>query len=512
MRLKTNIIRNTAIKLWLAVTVALLCLIVGAKPVQAYDNQAFLRVNGNDIVKEGELIINKVNGVKGTAVYDEKTNTLTLTNFVSTTGVGSGIAFQYMGDLTIVLKGTNTLNVAGEGIGMRQPKDDADSLLICGGGTLNISAGSWEKAASGINIDNAGLTIEDCTMNISASYGSFGVAKDLTIKNSNIKVVRTGYGVVNDPNQNNNIYNERHAYPAVSVYGMLVMENSTLDATGINFGIMLDKIPVFNGKVSVTDENGTALNLVKLHIPLAWMNGYTESFNYAYSTSTAEDVYYFDETPNRVIIKALNEANKPTGNGTTNGGSIEIGEGEKCWTINNAYYVGKASTGKVSYAGPVNKNVTKITIPPTVTVDGKVCKVTSIQKSACKDCKKLKTVTIGKNVTTIGEKAFYNCKKLKTVTLGSKVKTIGQKSFYKCSALTKIILPASITTIKAEAFGKCTKLGSVTIKGKKLKTVGANAFKNTKKKIKITVPKSKYKSYKSLLKGKGLKSPVYKKK
>ena len=33
-----------------------------------------------------------------------------------------------------------------------QPKDQSESLTICGGGTLNIMAGSWEKAASGISI------------------------------------------------------------------------------------------------------------------------------------------------------------------------------------------------------------------------------------------------------------------------------------------------------------------------------------------------------------------------
>ena len=207
MRLKTSSLRNTAIKLWFAVTVALLCLLIGAKPVQAYDNQASLRVSGNYIVKEGELITNKVNGVKGTAVYDEKTNTLTLNSFETAADVSTGISFQYMGDLKIVLKGINTLKASAGGIYMGQSKDDGkDSLNICGGGTLNISTGSWEKASSGIYIQTEGLTIENCTMNISASYGAFGVAKDLTIKNSTIKVVRTGYGVVNDPNKNNNVY------------------------------------------------------------------------------------------------------------------------------------------------------------------------------------------------------------------------------------------------------------------------------------------------------------------
>ena len=513
MRLKQSDIRSNVIKLWLAMMVSLLCLLVGAKPVQAYDNQTFLRVDGKDMIKNGRVITNNVSGVKGNAIYDEKTNTLTLNNFVSTSGIPSGIAFQFMGDFKIILKGTNTLNVSGEGIGMGQPKDDKDSTIICGGGTLNITAGSWEKAAVGIYIENAGLTIEDCTMNISASYGAIGVAKDLIVKNSNIKAVRTGYGVLNDPNKNNNIYNTRYGFPGISVVGILTMENSTIDTTGINYGIALDKIPVLKDKVTITNADGKALNLVKLHTPFTWMNGDMDSFDYAYSTSTEEDVYYFDELPNRVIIKAQKEANKPTGNGTGSNGTLDIdlGAGEKCWTVNNAYYIGKASSGKVAYAGPINKNVTKITIPPTVSVDGKICKVTSIKKSACKDCKKLRSITIGKNVTTIGNKAFYNCKKLKTVTIGKNVKTIGEKAFYKCSALTKITLPASVMTIKKEAFAKCTKLGNVTIKGKKIKTVGANAFKNTKKKIKITVPKSQYKSYKKLLKGKGLKSPVYKK-
>ena len=489
MKLKVNNMRNTVIRMWLMMMFMLVCVLVGAKPVQAYDKDAFLYVNNTYMIRDGELITTKVAGGKGTAVYNEKANTLTLNNFTVEYSPSSAVAFQFMGDLKIVIKGTNSLNAASEGIGMGQPRKDEDTLKIYGDGTLNISIGSWEKAGAGIRIDNSSLTIDGCTINISASYGAISAAKDLTIKNSEITAVRTGYGVVNDPNQNNNLYNSRYGFPAITVCGNMVVENSTVDATGINYGIALDKVPTLKGKVSITDENGKALNLVKLHWPAAVRKGDTTSFDYAYSTSTDEDVYSFEQTPNRVIIKAQKEANKPVGNGIESNGIIDIGKGEKYWTVNNAYYVGKASTGKVAYAGPVNKNTTKITIPPTVNVDGKVCKVTSIQKSACKDCKKLRTVTIGKNVTTIGTKAFYNCKKLKTVTFGNKVKTI-----------------------KKEAFANCTKLSSVTIKGKNLKTVGTNAFKNTKKKIKITVPKSKYKNYKKLLKGKGLKSPVYKKK
>ena len=488
MRLEVSNKRNTAIKLWLTMMLTLVCVLVGAKPVQAYDEYAFLYVGGTYMIRDGELLTNKVKGETGTAVYDEKTNTLTLNNFTTISDVAAGVSLQYLPNFKIILNGTNTLDVSAIGITMGESKEEKDSLTICGGGMLNILAGSWEKEAAGIRLGSADLIIENCTINISASYGAFSAMENLVIKNSDIKVTRTGYGVMNDPD---NIYNTRYGFPAITVCGNMIVENSTVDATGINYGIALDKVPTLKGKVSVTDGAGNALNLVKLHWPAAASNGNTTDFDYAYSTSTEEDVYSFDDTPNRVIIKAQNESTKPVGNGTESNGTldIELEAGEKCWTVNNAYYIGKASTGKVAYAGPINKNTTKITIPATVNVDGKVCKVTSIKKSACKDCKKLKTVTIGKNVTTIGTKAFY-----------------------KCSALTKVTLPASVTTIKKEAFAKCTKLGSVTFKGKKLKTVGTNAFKDTKKKIKITVPKSKYKSYKKLLKNKGFKSPVYKKK
>ena len=445
MRQEISNRRNAIIKLWLTMMITLVCVLVGAKPVQAYDKDAFLFVNGTYMIKNGSVIVNKVQGGNGTAVYDEKNNTLTLNNFTMTSPIPSGIAFQYMDNFKIILKGNNTLIVTAEGIGMGQPKDETDTLIICGGGTLNITAGSWEKAAAGIRIDNASLEIDNCSMNISASYGAISVVKNLTIKNSNITAVRTGYGVVNDGTTNNNLYNTRYGFPGISVGNIMTVENSTVDATGINHGISMIDVPYLKGKVSITDGSGNSLNLAKMHWPASVLNGDMTTFNYAYSTSIEEDVYSFDELPNRVIIKALNESTKPVGNGTESNGilDIELEAGEKCWTVNNAYYIGKASTGKVAYAGPVNKNTTKITIPPTVNVDGKVCKVTSIKKSACKDCKKLKTVTIGKNVTTIGTKAFY-----------------------KCSALTKVTLPASVTTIKKEAFAKCTKLGSVTFKGK----------------------------------------------
>lgn len=571
MRLKTK--SMLAIKLWLGIIAALVCLLIGAKPVQAFVSEySFLKVNGEYMVRGGKLLKTTVYGAQGTAVYDETTNTLTLDNF--TTSYATGVTMQFMSHMKIVLKGTNTMNGSGTGIGMTTGNED-ESLTISGGGTLNITAGSWEQQALGISVAGADLTIENCTINIASSYIPLCSGRNMTIKNSNIKAVRTGYCEVNDTSKSNNIYNIRYGFPGLSALGSLIVEASTLDVTGINYGIGVGELPILSECTEITDENGNPLHIVKVHWPSWWMNNNATDFEYAYSASEVEDLYYFDELPNRVLIKektlerpaegGTNNAGTSDGStpGTSSGSNSGTPDGSNAGTsgtgnagtgnadgtgaagnsnnnstvtrkVNGAYYRGVPSSGKVAYVKPANKNLTKAAIPATVRINGKTCKVISIQKNAFKNCKKLKSVTIGKNVQTIGERAFYqcsaltkitlpanvktirkeafaNCKRLKSVKLGKRVQTIGQRAFYQCSALTSVTFPENVKTIQKEAFANCKKLKSIKFGGKKLKTVGKAAFKNTKSKIKVTVPKSKYKNYKKILNGRGLKKPVYKK-
>ena len=150
--------------------------------------------------------------------------------------------------------------------------------------------------------------------------------------------------------------------------------------------------------------------------------------------------------------------------------------------------VAGAKKGTVQVIGPVKKTYAKITIPKTTksTKDSKYTySVVSIRKNAFKKNKKLKTVVIGNNVKTIGNSAFAECTSLKKVTIGKNVTTIGKKVFYNSKKLDNIIF-----------------------KGKKLKTVGSNAFKNISGKAKIKVPKSKVANYGKKLAGKGLKDTV----
>lgn len=109
-------------------------------------------------------------------------------------------------------------------------------------------------------------------------------------------------------------------------------------------------------------------------------------------------------------------------------------------------------------------------------------------------------------VTKIANGAFKNNKKIKSVTIGKNVKSIGKDAFYQCSALKKVTIPSNVSKIGAGAFEGCSRLKTVSIKTKKLsaKRVGAKAFAGIHAKAKINVPASKYKSYKKWLKKRGI--------
>ena len=63
---------------------------------------------------------------------------------------------------------------------------------------------------------------------------------------------------------------------------------------------------------------------------------------------------------------------------------------------------------------------------------------------------------------------------------------------------------ANVVKIGASAFQGCKKLAKVTVKSKKLKSIGKKAFKSTSSKIKVKVPKAKKAAYKKMLKKAGL--------
>ena len=132
--------------------------------------------------------------------------------------------------------------------------------------------------------------------------------------------------------------------------------------------------------------------------------------------------------------------------------------GTKVTLSSGQYKVTKSSsnTKEVIFIKPKSSKKKSIIIPVTITIDGHIYKVTAIGDRAFKNNKKLKSVTIGKNIKKIGKEAFRNCTKLKKITIKSTV----------------------------------------------LKSVGKNAIKGINKKATIKVPKKRLKKYKKLFKSK----------
>ena len=220
-----------------------------------------------------------------------------------------------------------------------------------------------------------------------------------------------------------------------------------------------------------------------------------------------------------------------TGNLTVYAKWVRAAHNEKVTVGKNTYDVSFAEGNipkEAKLTKTTDKKSTSVKVDK-VTVNGKSVYVTEIGKNVFKNNKKIKTVTIGKQVKTIGDEAFNGCsalktvngaagvsaigksafsgcKKLSTISLSSKLTQIGEKAFYNCVLIKKATINSKVVKIGASAFKGCSALKSLTIKTTSLtsKNVGKDAFKGINSKAVVKVPAKKLKDYKKLLKSKGI--------
>ena len=159
------------------------------------------------------------------------------------------------------------------------------------------------------------------------------------------------------------------------------------------------------------------------------------------------------------------------------------------------YYITGDNTVVVTSSGSYTGSVT---IPSSVTYDGKTYSVTAIGGYAfayCSGltsvtipnsvteiciyafsgCSGLTSITIPNSVTDIDFFAFSGCGGLTSVTIPNSVTGIGFYAFYRCSGLTSIDIPNSVTGIGSSAFEGCYGLTSITI-GNSVTHIGSSAF------------------------------------
>ena len=144
-------------------------------------------------------------------------------------------------------------------------------------------------------------------------------------------------------------------------------------------------------------------------------------------------------------------------------------------TVNNATYDLDGDAAVLTSAKDAKG---KFSIPAKVKIGEKEYPVKKIAANAFKGSKITK-LTIPAGVTEIGNSAVMNCKSLTSITFGKDVTTIGKKACYGCGKLKTIIF-----------------------KGKKVKRIGAKAFKKCKKGATYKMPKKAKKALSKLLKGK----------
>lgn len=115
-------------------------------------------------------------------------------------------------------------------------------------------------------------------------------------------------------------------------------------------------------------------------------------------------------------------------------------KGQKVTRKGIVYRVTNATEGKGTVkAIRLKKQVSHLKIPDAIQIKGYTYKVTAIKKNAFAGKKKLKKITLGKNIRKIGKKAFYENRNLKSISVQSKnMKSIGKAAWKGASPYLKI--------------------------------------------------------------------------
>ena len=116
----------------------------------------------------------------------------------------------------------------------------------------------------------------------------------------------------------------------------------------------------------------------------------------------------------------------------------------------------------LGYSAFNGTNITELIIPDSVTEIGGFCY--SGESSPVCNCKKLTSITIGKNTPNLDKFTFSTLENLTTVTLNG-TENINDETFKQCKSLTTLIIKPGVKTIGLNAFLSCPKLTKVNFTG-----------------------------------------------
>ena len=132
----------------------------------------------------------------------------------------------------------------------------------------------------------------------------------------------------------------------------------------------------------------------------------------------------------------------------------EIVEGEIKQTtydgLNYRYVEGK---GEATVIAGDYSQITKLTIPGSIEVDGVSYVVKAIDDYVFRNCYSIDTLIIEPGVESIGRESFYWDYSIKSISLPTTLRTIKELAFYYCSAINSLVIPEGVKTIGQSAFG-----------------------------------------------------------
>lgn len=123
----------------------------------------------------------------------------------------------------------------------------------------------------------------------------------------------------------------------------------------------------------------------------------------------------------------------------------------------------------------VEGELTEVSIPEAVIIEGIQYAVTSVADRAFYGCKELESVEFPDSVEDIGGFVFCNCENLRKVKLPAELTKVNSCTFEGCKSLEQIEIPDSVTMIGDWAFLNCEKLRAIDLPSG-LKTLKGGAF------------------------------------
>lgn len=121
------------------------------------------------------------------------------------------------------------------------------------------------------------------------------------------------------------------------------------------------------------------------------------------------------------------------------------------------------STVMVSYDKTYDE-MTSVTVPASVTNEGKTYTVTGVSQGCFQRCEKITAITLPSTITEVAKSSFSGCYALESINLGdTKVTSIPTSCFSACRKLKTITVPATVKTIAKNPFVQNLALKSINV-------------------------------------------------